>query len=118
MIGNRVVINRGDSWDLTIKVLDEAGELYYLEDGDTLYFGVMDPHQHFEDALIRKKLTNKDSNYSPSTGLGIFKLKASDTIDLIPGIYYYAVKLHRVNKTLKIDEVITVIDKTKFVIND
>jgi len=115
MLGNIIVINRGDTTDLGVKVLDAGETVYFLTPEDTLYFGLMDPHQPFEFALVKKKLTSKDMS---STGGFVFKLKSSDTIDLMPGVYYYAVKLHRVSKELKIDEVITVIDKTKFIIND
>jgi len=107
MIGNRVVINRGDSWTLALDLAN-----YSIIANTTIYFGLMDPHQPFENALVKKKIVISQA------GKVTFDLKASDTLDLEPGVYFYAVKMHKVNKANNIDEVITIIDKTKFIIND
>ena len=110
-----IVMNRGDTYYFTLTISDSDGNTYLLHHEDAVYFGVMNPHQRFEDALIKKKLTADDMNEDGSITIS---LKPADTLDLYPGTYYYAVKLHRVAKADDIDDVITVINKTKLIIND
>lgn len=116
---NIIMINRGDtfSFDFTIDDGSTDDGRYILKDDDALYFGIMDPHQLFEDAIIRKKYTKEDID---EMGNLIITLRPEETIELFPGTYYYAIKLHKHtdNEEDYIDEVITVINKTKFIIND
>lgn len=123
MSKNIIILNRGDTleFDLTIEDDNAVGGRYILKDKDTVFFGVMDPHQPFEDALIKKMYTTKDID---SMGNLVIRLDPDDTLDLLPGVYYYAIKLHckssanLVSGEPKIDKVITVINKTKFILND
>ena len=112
-------INRGDTFTFDFTIYDENSTdgRYILKDDDALYFGIMDPHQLFEDAIVRKKYTKEDTD---EMGNLIITLNPEDTLDLIPGIYYYAVKLHKLtdNEEEYVDEVITVVNRTKFIIND
>lgn len=65
---------------------------YLMNDKDEIYFGIMEPNQPFEDAIVRKKLTKaniKDDN------ILIIEINSLDTINLIPGVYYYQFKLNR-----------------------
>lgn len=120
---NIIVLNRGDSYPFTFYIEDEnsSNGVYLLKDDDTVYFGVMDPHQPFENALIRKKYTAEDMD---SAGNINIEITPDDTIDLFPGVYYYSIKLHKqspANLELgepEIDRVMTIINKTKFIIND
>ena len=67
---------------------------YTLEEGDTLYLGIMEPGQAFEDAIVKKVYTKdsvKDSSNRP-----LFELKSEDTEFLAPGTYYYMLKLKKV----------------------
>lgn len=118
-LNNIVVINRGDtfSFDLTINDCSAPDGRYILKDDDVLYFGLMDPHQLFENALVKKRYTKDDCD---DVGNLVITIKPEDTLDLCPGVYYYAVKLHKLtdNEEEYVDEVITVINKTKFIIND
>ena len=118
-LNNIVVINRGDTFSFDLTISDPASEdgRYILKDDDVLYFGLMDPHQLFENALVKKRYTKEDTD---DAGNLIITINPEDTIDLCPGVYYYAVKLHRLtdNDEEYIDKVITVINKTKFIICD
>jgi hypothetical protein len=126
-LNNIIVMNRGDSYsfDLTISGADTPDGRYRLVENDALYFGVMDPGQRFEDALIRQKYTAEDCD---EMGNLVISLEPEDTIDLYPGKYFYAVKLlmdhddidvNTGEKTgLHIDKVVTIINKTKFIICD
>lgn len=117
MAQNVIMLNRGDtfSFDLTIDDENSVDGRYLLKDDDVLYFGIMDPRQMFEDALIRKRYTKDDCDYNGNLTL---KIEAADTLDLYPGKYYYSVKLHKKtdNDFEYIDEVVTVIPKTKLII--
>jgi hypothetical protein len=119
-------MNRGDS--LEFKPHEIAfGDYttYTLQGDDTLYFGLMDPGQHFEEALVRKVFTAEDVS---SLEDFVLELDPEDTLDLLPGKYFYAIKLHLdhmeeqitdIGYTFKeVDKVVTLINKTKFIIND
>lgn len=120
---NIITLNRGDSYPFTLSIDDPNSQdgIYRLKDDDTVYLGIMDPHQLFENALVRKRFTVDDMD---EAGNILVVIKPEDTIDLYPGIYYYAVKLHKSSPTNQetgdpeIDEVLTIINKTKFIIND
>lgn len=114
---NIIVMNRGDTYEFTLSINDENSldGRYRLKDEDALYFGIMDVRQPFENALVRKKYTALDCD---AQGNIVISIEPSDTIDLLPGKYYYAVKLHQLTDDAVeyIDKVITVINNTKFII--
>lgn len=125
-VNSVIVMNRGDS--LEFKPHEIAfGDYtnYELQGDDTLYFGLMDPGQSFEDALVRKVFTTEDIS---SLADFVLELEPEDTLDLLPGKYFYAIKLHLDHveyssstqgyTTTEVDKVITLINKTKFIIND
>jgi len=116
---NNIVLVRGDSFDFTVYIEDDSidSQEYILQNDDVLYFGIMDPNQPFECALVRKRYTVDDLD---SEGHITIVLDPEDTEDLIPGVYYYSVKLHKLKNTSEehIDKVITVIQKTKLTIID
>ena len=76
----------------------------------TVYFGVMEPNQPFEKALIRKKYNSE----SPITQEGdlVISLKPQDTLNVLPGKYYYSVKVDFGDGTVE-----TIIPSTEFLIN-
>ena len=87
----------------------------------------MDPQQPFEDALVKKKLVVDNSKNTAGLIHGpyiVFNIEPEDTIDLIPGKYYYAVKIKmnhylenpETGEKIHIEAVNTVINKTKFII--
>lgn len=84
---------RGDSLDIPLDIRNGSAmhyEQYNLTDSDTIYFGLMEPNQKFEDAILKKVLTISDID---NDGNLIVKLKPIDTVDLLPGKYYYSIKL-------------------------
>ena len=123
--GNIIVLNRGDShaFNIDLTVSDNPGEIYRLKGNDVLYFGLMYPRQEFEDAIVKKKFTVEDY-YEDSDILEIL-LEPEDTVDLLPGKYYYAIKLKLDHIELEEDGsekrvtgVETVVNKTKFIVCD
>lgn len=123
MSKNIITINRGDSFDFNLVIEDESSpnNTYILKDKDIVYFGLMDPHQPFEHALVKKRYTGLDAD---SAGNLSISLEPQDTLDLVPGVYYYSIKLLKAsefdkeNNIYTKEKVITVINKTKFIIND
>lgn len=113
---NIINLVRGDTFSFRLNVDDNSSEdgLYRLTDYDALYLGVTLPHQPFEHAIIKKKYTKADQL---KDGNIIAKFISEDTIDLLPGVYYYSVKL-RQNIGTDYESVTTVINKTKLVLND
>lgn len=125
-MSNIIKINRGDTYEFDLTIADEASPegRYILRENDAVYFGLMDPGQPFEVALVRKKFTVADTD---AAGNLTIIIEPEDTLNLLPGKYYYAVKLHlnhaeynsETNEFVKqIDKVATVINKTKFIICD
>jgi len=112
-----ITVNRGDSFSFPLTInfgtsLDPVS--YKLKERDRVYFAVMEPNQPFESALIRKIYTNKDIS---ETGEITIKFKPKDTLCVLPGKYYYQIKLQRFNSDDPEDyEVDTIIDKTQFFI--
>jgi len=111
---NVITITRGDSASTVIFV--NQGTLieqvrYELQPNDALYIGVMEPHQKFEDAIIKYKLTDEDLNRD---GDVVWSFKPTDTEYLEPGKYFYQIKLVRSNGQY----VDTIVSKTPFYIQD
>lgn len=86
---------------------------YKLKLGDKVYFGVMEAHQSFEDAILTKVLTIDDVD---EEGDVLITLEPTDTEYLLPGNYYYSVKLE-INQ-LGNYRVQTIIPKRKFILED
>jgi len=116
---NIIRMNRGDtfSFDFTISDENSPDGRYILKNDDVLYLGLMDPHQPFENALVKKRYTKDDCD---EMGNLIIKFLPEDTLDLVPGVYYYSIKLHKITDDEEdyVDEVVTIINKTKFIICD
>ena len=113
-----VTISRGDSFSINVVInLGTKLEpvLYSLEEGDKVYFALMEPNQPFECALIRKVATKEDES---EEYLINFKFSPEMTEYLMPGNYYYMVKLVRPGEESGEEEVDTIISKTKFIIID
>lgn len=111
---NMIELTRGDSakYPLFINMgTDLCPIRYELGDKDELYLGIMEPNQPFECALVKKKYTNKNINEHKDV---IVKIYPEDTVALIPGKYYYQIKLRKYVETEDSYDVITIIDKTEF----
>jgi hypothetical protein len=110
-----ITVNRGDSFSMPL-ILNIGNNMdpkrYELTEHSFVYFAVMEPNQPFETALIRKRYTKDDVN---ENGDVLIKFKPQDTQCVLPGKYYYQVKLQICNPDDPEDyEVHTIIDKTLF----
>ena len=65
---------------------------YIADERDEIYFGIMEPNQPFENAIVRKKLSKKNII---EENILVLEINSLDTINLIPGAYYYQFKLNR-----------------------
>lgn len=113
-----VTVNRGDSFEfpVTLNVGSSIDRTeYILNQKDTLYLGIMQPNEPFETALIRKKFTYDDLD---ADGNILFRFWPEDTVCVLPGKYYYQVKLQTVDEKTGRYDVETVIDKTLFYIQE
>ena len=113
-----VTVNRGDSFELPV-VLQTGNSInpiiYKMQPEDTIYLGIMEPNQPFETAIVRKMLKYSDLS---EDGNIYFRFWPKDTACLLPGKYYYQVKLQSVDSETKNYDVETVIDKTLFYIQE
>jgi hypothetical protein len=128
MAKNIIKINRGDSYEFKVNVQDkeDCTKNYILTGNDAIYFALLYPHQRFEDAILIKGYDHTDQiiDSGVNTGEILIKIEPKDTKRLSPGIYYYTVKLQQGGTLGVIDdcddaeEVRTIIERTKFIIND
>lgn len=90
---NTIVLNRGDSYEFDLTIADENSLTgrYHLVDNDTVYFYIIYPNQPFEEAIITKEYTVEDTDEMGNLTISI---DPTDTLDLLPGTYYYTVKVH------------------------
>lgn len=86
---------------------------YSLQPGDKLYFGLMEPNTYFEYSILKKVYDHT----SPKNMFGdtILELKPEDTEFLIPGTYYYEIKLQQFDDLGK-EYITTITPKTLFYI--
>ena len=119
-----IKINRGDSFDFEINVSEKnnINKVHLLNSNEAIYFALLYPHQRFEEAIILKGYTLEDQDIN--TGDIKIKITPNDTKYLAPGVYYYTVKFQRggsldlSNSCEEPEEVRTLIDRTKFIINE
>lgn len=123
-------MNRGDHFSFSFCIEDDTqpSGIYDLQPNDILYFALLNPHERFEDAIILRGYTYNDAvkTMTASGPIHIFNIELSreDTINLHPGVYYYTLKLQKnaTSPELGLDEVNanlnTVIERTKFIINE
>lgn len=90
--------NRGDTIRIPIVINKNTYlnfERYVLTDSDKLYVALVEPNQAFEDAIVRKIITNKDT--VDEFGNPILTFESRDTEYLLTGKYYLTVKLQQEN---------------------
>lgn len=126
MSRNIFKINKGDSFEFLANIPEKADPTknYILTANDALYFALMYPHQDFKDAILIKGYTYNDHEVDLSTGTVNIQLSHRETEQLVPGVYYYTVKLYRggsfkdLGASIEPDEVRTIIERTKFIVNN
>lgn len=138
-MSNKIIkLNRGDSYEFDIKITKrDSLEPYILECGkDIVYFAILFPHQPFEKADPECQVKGYDASEqnqdfdeitgapTKDTGKITVKIEPNDTRWLAPGVYYYTVKLQRGGTPHILDdfdtpdEVRTIIERTKFIVNE
>lgn len=116
---NKVItMTRGDYLSLEIEL--KSGKFpnetkYDLGEGDYLFFGLMEPNQPFEKAIIKKEFTYDD--YDIENGTLRIKIEPDDTLMLMPGTYYYQIKVLYKDEAGDI-HIDTAVQKTKFIVVD
>ena len=113
-----ITVNRGDSFELPVKL--ETGHVmspntYSLKPEDVLYLGIMEPNQPFETAIVRKKFTYSDLDKNGNINIRFWP---NDTVCLLPGKYYYQIKIQTKDKETNRYDVETIVDKTLFYIQE
>lgn len=102
-----IEIVRGDSFEYPLFInmgTEICPERYLLKDEDIVYFAVMEPNQRFENAILKKTFTALDDE-TPEGDL-LIRLNSSDTEYLLPGKYYYTIKIKLSDSTLPIQTII------------
>lgn len=93
---------KGDTAYLKVEIHQENGNIYELQEGDTLTFSMKKNLR--DETYTLQKITDKD---------GAFVLQAEDTQNLTCGKYYYDVQLNTAN-----NEVFTVVETSEFYLKE
>ncbi len=123
--GGFISLVRGDSFEAPLFINEGTREVpvrfeIVKHPEASVYLGIMEYHQNFEDALIRKYYDGQDCkkdfddktyNIVNKEGDIVVKLKPTDTEYLLPCKYYYEVKVDRGDGRIN-----TIIPKTEFFI--
>jgi len=107
-----IYLTRGDSCTITLAVLsgnDFCNYRYQIEDGDKIYFGLTEPNQKFEDAILKKVFTKEDVDKDGNIEI---KFAPTDTEFLKEQMYFYTIKLANQDQSM----VETLIDRKRFFI--
>jgi hypothetical protein len=118
-IASNGIINlmRGDTFTTPIYVNlgSKLSPRYYkLGPADKLYFGLMEPNQAFEDAILKKVFDH--TSPQDSEGNTLLMLKPTDTEKLVVGQYYYMIKLRTIDMFGQ-ESVRTIVNPTIFWLN-
>lgn len=110
-------INRGDSFQKPLFI--NCGSWltpvrYTLQENDKIYLGIMEPNHYWEQSILKQIYTSEDEK--TEEGDTIIKIRPEETEYLIPGTYYYMIKLAKYDENNQVAEVITVVPATLFVI--
>ena len=117
-----IVMNRGDSGEFPL-VINQGNAFnpipYTLGEQDSVYLAIEEPNQPFEDAIVNKVYT-KNSAIVDDEGNIIIKIKPEDTVALMPGRYYYEIKLvtNNQNQYRNMYRVLTLNDDFTFTLID
>ena len=111
-------LSRGDSCKLPLFINQGTAVApirYNLKELDkentVVYLSVMQPNQYFENGCIRKKFSKKSGNWNLNEyGDLIISIDPKDTLYLMPGKYFYEIKVD-LNGNNKIN---TLIQKKEF----
>ena len=113
-----ITMNRGDTFSMPLVIntgTKFAPNYYTITSKDTIYFAIEEYNQPFEHAIVRKVFTTEDLK----DGDVLIKLTSKDTQFLLPGEYYYEIKLRHVENEGEENEeeyIDTIVPKRKFVI--
>ena len=97
---DEVILTRGDSADIIVKITDANGDIYTPAEGDVIKF-TLKKNCNTSDIIIQKTLVNS-----------VISLQPADTKDLPYGTYYFDVQL-----TTAADDVYTVVSPHRFIID-
>ena len=92
---NIITMSRGDEFTTPIFInwgTQMVPVRYKLQEYDILYFNLYEPNAFEPNALLRKIYTYEDLN---KYGDVVLDFKTENTIDLLPGLYYYEIKILR-----------------------
>lgn len=92
-----ISVNGGDSFETPLfinKGTEIFPERYQLTENDELYFALMQPNQKFEDAILKKVFTSNSDK--TDDGDILIQFSPIDTLYLLPGKYYYTVRLRTI----------------------
>ena len=108
-----ITLNRGDTFEATLFInfgTQLVQDEYKLTENDKVYFAITEANQKFEHAIIKKMYTYNDLD---EDGNVVIKLESKDTEHLIPGTYYYEIKLELGSDNEESSTVITIVPKRK-----
>lgn len=108
-------MNRGDSFQAPLFINDGTylkPIQYQIKNEDKVYFGVMEPGKLWEQSILKQTYTNEDE--LDKDGNLIIKITPGETEYLLPGTYYYMIKLAKYDQDNDVYYVKTIVPQTIF----
>lgn len=93
---NKIILSKSNTLSLPLFInqgTEKSPSRYSIQPGDIIYVGIMEQHQSFENALIKKLYDYNDEK--DEFGNMIIKISPEDTDTILPGDYYLTIKLKR-----------------------
>lgn len=112
---NYICLTRGDTFIAPL-CINQGTKMYPIRynlknhPNTQIYLGITEPNQIFEEAAVKKSYTSTSPEVNENGDL-VITLKSTDTEYLLPGKYYYEIKLRLYN-----GDVCTIVPKTEFLL--
>ena len=112
-----ITINRGDTFKVPI-FIDISKDIFHnirfpFTQKDELYFFLLEPNTSIKHPLLMQVYTRDDLN---ENGDIVLKFIHDDTDWIVPGTYYYEIKLRAPYQDGMKDALVTVVPRRKFTI--
>lgn len=112
-----ISVNKGDIFEVPL-FIDCGRDIFNsirfsIQEGDEIYFYLVEPNTSTRFPLIKQTYRKEDTN---ENGDVVIKFVPHDTDWIVPGAYYYEIKLRRKLKTGFENTLVTIAARRKFII--
>lgn len=116
-LSGNIKINKGDVFKVPL-FIDCSDDIFTsirlpFKEGDEIYFYIIEPNTSLRLPLLKQTYTKDDIN---ENGDIVLNFTEKDTDWIIPGVYYYEIKLKKASNEYFDSELITIVKRRKFIV--